>query len=258
MSEIAFSLILSIPGDEPTRHILFEDTVTFGRSSENEIQILVPEVSVKHGRLEREGGSYRLFDNGSTNGTRVNGRSVGPEGVLLKPMDRFVVGTLVPAYFVPTAVLESTPLEDLVASLEKETAPAAPATAPIAIASPSRPSGTATLPVRGPSVSPTPLRQPGAPAPQAPNGAPEPLKPAASAVPGPQPARPAAPVPAAPKPAAARPVSPLGPGTPFGPGAPFGPSGPQPIPLKRPAPASPAAPAAPAAPSVPLPKNPGA
>ncbi len=94
MSENAFSLIVCLPGEEPARHDLAGDSVTFGRSPENQIQMLVAEVSVRHGRLDREGDGYRVVDPGSTNGTRLNGAPVGPDGVPLKPMDRLVIGTV--------------------------------------------------------------------------------------------------------------------------------------------------------------------
>lgn len=228
MSENAHSLIVCIPGEAPVRHDLGADTVTFGRSPENDIQILVAEVSVTHGKLVREGDSYRIVDSGSTNGTQANGAKVGPEGAVLNPMARIVVGTVVPAFFVPVAALAATPLEELVASLESAAAPATPKTAPVAVAAPASPApvraavpvavaatpatpGGATVKldqVRGPvPVKPVaqPPRAPGAPpaAPAPPGAAPQPLRPPgvapAAAKPGaPQPLRPPGAAPTAP------------------------------------------------------------
>lgn len=243
MSENTFSLIVCIPGEAPVRHDLGGDTVTFGRSPENDIQILVAEVSVKHGRLVREGDTYRIVDPGSTNGTQVNGARIGADGVALKAMDRIVVGTVVPAFFAPVAVLATTPLEELVASLESAATPATPKTAPIsvaavapagavraavpvAVATPATPGGATVKldQVRGPAAPPKPAALP----PRAPGAAP--VAPAAAPAPGQQPLRPPGVAPAAP-----------------GGVKPGAPSAPQP--LRPPG-------TAPAAPSVPLPKSP--
>lgn len=240
MSSQAFSLIVCLPDEAPARHDLTDAPVTIGRSPENGLQILVAEVSVKHGSIGRAGDSFVIADSGSTNGTTVNGSPVGAEGVALSPMDKIVFGTLVPAYFVPSVVLDSTPMEELIASIEaapKAAAPAAaPKTAPVAVRAavplPGGPAaGASTVKldqVRGPAPAPGGVRPaavplaprqplPGAPAggPPKPPGAPAPLRPA-----GVQPAK----LPAAP-PAGA----------------------PAPIPLKRPAPG---------APTIPLPKLP--
>jgi hypothetical protein len=168
MSENAFSLIVCLPGEEPSRHDLAGDSVTFGRSPENNIQMLVAEVSVRHGRLDRDGDGYRIIDPGSTNGTRLNGAPVGPDGAALKPMDRLVIGTVVNAFFVPAAILASTSPAELVASLEASKAPATPKTAAVAV-----------------SATPAAPAAPGAPA--------APVRPAAPAAPG-APARAAIPV----------------------------------------------------------------
>jgi hypothetical protein len=165
MSENAFSLIVCLPGEEPARHDLAGDSVTFGRSPENQIQMLVAEVSVRHGRLDRDGDVYRIVDPGSTNGTRLNGAPVGPEGVPLKPMDRLVIGTVVNAYFVPAAILASTSPADLVASLEASKAPATPKTAPVAVsAAPATPAAPAAPGAPAAPVRPGVPAAPGAPA----------------------------------------------------------------------------------------------
>ncbi len=278
MSENAFSLILSVPGHEPTRHDLTGEEITFGRSPENTIQILVAEVSVKHGRFLREGGGYRIVDSGSTNGTKANGAAVDTDGTVLSPMDRILLGTVVPAYFVPAAVLATTTPADLFNSLEERATAANPKTAPVAVALPARAAipvaltpaataGGATVKldqIQTPGVAPVPVRQPlpGAPTavpakpapgvpPQAPGAVP--LKAPAAA-----PVRPAVAAPAAPggiKPPVAAPAAPGGikppVAAPTAPGAPAAPSG-LPVPLKKPAPTG-----VPAAPSIPLPKKPG-
>ena len=255
MSSQAFSLIICLPDEAPARHDLTDAAVTIGRSPENGIQILVAEVSVRHGSIGRAGDSFVLADSGSTNGTTVNGSPVGPEGVALTPMDKIVFGTLALGYFVPSAVLDSTPMEELIASIEASPKTAAavaqPKTAPVAVRAavplPGAPAaGAATVKldqVRGP-VAPGGVRPaavplaPRQPIPGAPAGGP-PKPPVAPGVPGAPPA-PRAPgvVPAAPRPAGVQPAK-----LPTAPPA----GAPAPIPLKR---------AAPGAATIPLPKLP--
>lgn len=250
MSSQAFSLIICLPDEAPARHDLTDAAVTIGRSPENGLQILVAEVSVRHGSIGRAGDSFVLADSGSTNGTTVNGSPVFPEGVALSPMDKIVFGTLVSAYFVPSVVLDSTPVEELIASIEaapKATvAVAQPKTAPVAVraaaALPGPPAaGAATVKldqVRGPSPGGVrPAAVPLAPRQPIPGGPPKP--PGAPGVPSAPPA-PRAPgvAPAAPRPAGVQPAK-----LPTAPPA----GAPAPIPLKRPAPG---------APTIPLPKLP--
>jgi hypothetical protein len=283
MSENSFSLIVALPGEEPIAHELEGDAITFGRSPENQIQVLVAEVSVRHGQLVREGDGYRIVDPGSTNGTHVNGQPIGPEGVVLNPMDRLLLGTLVPAYFVPSSMLVANAPAKLIATIEASAAPARVKTAPVSIASPAAaapgvraavplgapapvvPGGPATvkldqLRAPGPGVRPAPVptapRLPAAPAAVAPAAAPAPLRP-----PGVAPVTPVAPVapvapanaPAAPgAPTPVRPAAPLAAAIPVKPAAgviPVNPvSGASTVPIKR---------VAPSAPTIPLPKKPG-
>ncbi len=256
MSSQAFSLIVCLPDEAPARHDLTDTEVTIGRSPENGLQVLVAEVSVRHGSIGRSGDSFVLADSGSTNGTAVNGVPVGPEGVVLSPMDKIIFGTLARAYFVPSVVLDSTPIEELIASIEAAPkavqAVAQPKTAPVAIAvraavplrgAPAAGAATVKLdqvrsPAPGgvrPAAVPIAPRQP---LPGAPAGGP-PKPPGAPAAPTPlsPPGAPAAS--AAPRPAGVQPAK--------LPTAPPAGGPPAPIPLKRPAPG---------APTIPLPKLP--
>lgn len=256
MSSQEFSLIVQVPDQEPTRHDLTGDSITIGRGPDNGIQVLVSEVSVKHGEFKAEGGGYRLVDVGSTNGTAVNGSQINSDGVELTPMDKVVLGKTINAYYVPKAVLESTPIAELIQSIDSASPAAAekPATEPVAV--------KAATPG---AAQPGPAQ----PKPAAP-GAPTPVKPAVAlpaqaaaegattvrldqVKPGGGPVAPK--LPTAPKPggAPAAPAAPAAPGG--GPPAPGGgPAAPKPvapIPLKRPG-----AGGAPS-PSIPLPKKPG-
>lgn len=259
MSDNAYSFIVCLPGEKPVRHDLGADAISFGRSPDNDIQILVAELSKKHGQLVKDNDSYRVIDSGSTNGTQVNGQAVGSEGVVLSPKARLVLGTIVPAYFVPASELEGRSLEEVVSSLESAAPPATPKTAPVAVAAaggapapvraaipvaaPATPAGATVKldQVRGPAPVPVkpvavPPQAPGAApvAPVAPGTTPQPLRPPGAA-PG------VAPVPV--KPVAAPPAAAP---------APVKPGVPQPL---RPPGVAPA-PVAPSAPTIPLPKTP--
>ncbi|HQZ27646.1 MAG: FHA domain-containing protein [Verrucomicrobiales bacterium] len=242
MSQNAFSLIVCLPGEAPVRHDLTDATASLGRSPENSIQMLVAEVSVKHGSLVPTANSFHLVDGGSTNGTKVNGVVVGAEGIELTPMAKILFGTVVHAYFVPTAILDSTPMDELIASLNAAAPGAQPKTAPIAIAQ------AVPLPVGTPAagaatVKLDQVRTPG-PGPVAPAKLPAPGGPLRA--PGAPPAALPPRAPGAPPAAAPRAPGPPQPGK--LPIAPPAGGAPTPVPLKKPVPGAP--------PSIPLPKLP--
>ena len=65
---------------------------TLGRSRECEIVVEDPNVSRQHAELRPRGGAWVISDLGSTNGTRVNGRTIhSPE--VVRPGDEIEVGS---------------------------------------------------------------------------------------------------------------------------------------------------------------------
>jgi pSer/pThr/pTyr-binding forkhead associated (FHA) protein len=70
---------------------LTEDEITIGRSEENDIPILVPEVSRRHAVLTKQKDGYLLRDLGSTNGTFVDRKRLGGK-YLLKSGDTIMLG----------------------------------------------------------------------------------------------------------------------------------------------------------------------
>ena len=65
--------------DETGREISVDDAVvTIGRAGDNDVVIDLTEVSRAHARLEREAGTWRLVDLGSTNGTAIDITSLRP------------------------------------------------------------------------------------------------------------------------------------------------------------------------------------
>jgi len=199
-----FSIIVSMPDQDPSQHKLEGDSVSVGRGPDSGIQILVAEVSVQHGAFEATEEGWKLVDGGSTNGTKVNGAPVG-DGVELSPMDRILFGDTIPAYFVPTAVLEATPVEELIGCIdaEKKDAPAPVAEAAPAAAAPAAPvKPAATAPSSSTSTVKLGQVKPGAPVPVAAQTTP--AKPAPVALGGAAPGAPKLPpkpggAPAAPK-----------------------------------------------------------
>src|SRR6266571_4567422 len=75
----------------PMRPIKLGDAkVTIGRVAENTVVLAHPQVSAHHARLVREGGSYRIFDQNSTNHVYVNAQLV--TNALLKMGDEIHIG----------------------------------------------------------------------------------------------------------------------------------------------------------------------
>lgn len=52
-------------------------------------------VSTRHATIERVDGHWRVTDLGSTNGTFVDGKQVGPRGATVRPNGRLAVGNVV-------------------------------------------------------------------------------------------------------------------------------------------------------------------
>ncbi|MEM1432565.1 MAG: FHA domain-containing protein [Pseudomonadota bacterium] len=65
-----------------------------GRAFDNEVVLLDPEVDPRHLTIEQQDdGSYWARDQGSVNGTRVNGHPLPPEGGPVQSGDRLEIGT---------------------------------------------------------------------------------------------------------------------------------------------------------------------
>jgi hypothetical protein len=61
---------------DETEYLLTDNRLSIGRSDTADVQVLHDSVSRAHALLWREGGSVRLRDLGSANGTAVNGRQI--------------------------------------------------------------------------------------------------------------------------------------------------------------------------------------
>jgi hypothetical protein len=73
--------------------ILRGDAVLVGRSSACQIVVQDEQVSRQHAELRRRGDQWVVRDSGSTHGTFVNNRRLGPgESIALRPGDRLRLG----------------------------------------------------------------------------------------------------------------------------------------------------------------------
>ncbi len=114
-----YHLIVAIPDQEPISYTINANTVTIGRSPENDIQILIREVSTAHCELSGDKNGYEIVDKGSSNGTRVKGQGIRNGRVFLNHHDKVVFGETVPAYFVIAQNDERFSVKDTIAGIEK-------------------------------------------------------------------------------------------------------------------------------------------
>ena len=92
-----------------TRHLIRDDTVRVGRSSENDIVIgEAAMVSGRHLEIRKQGDSYRLVDLNSTNGTFLNGERITE--ALIEPPCVIRLGADGPEL---TFVIDDLPAQDL-------------------------------------------------------------------------------------------------------------------------------------------------
>jgi len=79
---------------------LAEPVVSIGRSAESGLVLRDHGVSRHHARLQRDPRGWLLTDEGSTNGTYVNGQRLPPhEPYLLRPGDRIALGSAILAVY---------------------------------------------------------------------------------------------------------------------------------------------------------------
>lgn len=236
MSSKLFSLIVSIPEQDPAIHELSGDSVSLGRGPDNDIQVLVSEVSVRHAEFKIDGDSVKIADVGSTNGTKVKGEVINEAGVELSEKSKVLLGETIPAYFVSAADLEGSSPDDLIKFIEEAEESPGPKTEPVAPVAAAVPAATPVAPVKPEAVAPGAVAAPAAPAA---SGATTVKLSVVKPDNGPAPAAPAVPTPAV-GPVAPKPIAPAAPGE----AKPVAP-----VPLKRPG-------AEGGPKSVPLPKTP--
>lgn len=91
MMSTRYQLVMRSGPNPGATYALDADQITIGRDPTNTITINDPEISRHHARMNAQGGKIVLEDNGSTNGTAVNGnRIAGPH--VLKPGEMIAFG----------------------------------------------------------------------------------------------------------------------------------------------------------------------
>ncbi|MDQ6859718.1 MAG: FHA domain-containing protein [Verrucomicrobiota bacterium] len=82
-------LVLAPGGADAASHELSGEVITIGRAPENTIHIDDPSVSSRHAELHLVGESFHLQDLDSTNGTRINGKTVTSAALRAGDLIRF-------------------------------------------------------------------------------------------------------------------------------------------------------------------------
>src|SRR6056297_2120398 len=100
MSSPLYNLIVEIPRSPARYYQLSARVVTVGRGDENAIIVDEEAVSGTHCELRRKGEGVEIVDLNSTNGTRINGESLGREPRLLQEGDSILLGLAARARFV--------------------------------------------------------------------------------------------------------------------------------------------------------------
>lgn len=218
----SFHLIVSYPDRDPVAHKIEGESVRLGRSPDNEIQVLIREISTSHCKFQKADQGYEIVDLESTNGTKVNGTKVAAgERTALQDGDEVFLGQTITTYFAvlpegtevdakaivaksgekedagPVVAPLSPPSAKRVGVPAKKALPPGPATPPLQVTpADSSNAGSTTVKLAKtplPPVSP-PGAQPPAPAVPAPGAPVVPAVPAPGAAP-PAPAVPAPPAP---------------------------------------------------------------
>jgi len=82
MMSTRYQLVMRTGPNPGATYSLDVDNITIGRDPSNTIPINDPEISRYHARMIAQGGKIVLEDNGSTNGTSVNGHRIAGPHVL--------------------------------------------------------------------------------------------------------------------------------------------------------------------------------
>ena len=110
-------------GNGPKEYLLEKDT-SIGRAPENDIVLLDEEkvISRYHANIRYESGSYSLSDNGSSNGTYVNGQQLEKNSPrMLQDGDRVSIGDYELVFYAPASVSDEATLHGSLSDLNFET-----------------------------------------------------------------------------------------------------------------------------------------
>jgi len=91
-------LVVLRPGETglaPGAEFTLAGTMVIGRDSRAGIMLADASVSTRHANIERVENGWRVTDLGSTNGTFINGRQLGPRGAVVRGKETLTVGNVV-------------------------------------------------------------------------------------------------------------------------------------------------------------------
>jgi len=94
---MAFELTIAEGKGRGQRFQFDASDITIGRGAENDVVLNDPGVSRNHARIQQAGSGYQLLDNGSANGTELNGAVIG-KPTPLRDGDRIGVGPIIFRY----------------------------------------------------------------------------------------------------------------------------------------------------------------
>jgi hypothetical protein len=78
--------------DEYIQRSVNTRSITIGRSKETDVKIADFAISRSHAEIQRDATNYSIRDNGSRNGTKVNGKTVGASFVPIRDGDVIALG----------------------------------------------------------------------------------------------------------------------------------------------------------------------
>lgn len=99
MTGAAFLEMVGSPGDSPGRWELGARTAV-GRTASGDVTVPLAEVSRHHATIERRTHGFVITDEGSRNGTFINGERLGDDARRLNDADEIVLGGVVTLKFV--------------------------------------------------------------------------------------------------------------------------------------------------------------
>ncbi len=102
-------LVVELPGCPPRHYLLNASIIRLGRVEGNAIVVEEATVSSRHCELRRRGIGYEILDSASTNGTRVNGESIGAEPYELHEGDSILLGLSAKARFLRVREIRDRP-----------------------------------------------------------------------------------------------------------------------------------------------------
>jgi hypothetical protein len=95
---VRWKLVVLRPGEtglQPGTEFALAGQMLVGRDERAGIVLADASVSTRHASIERTDHGWRVLDLGSTNGTFINGRQLGPKGATVRGREKLTFGNVV-------------------------------------------------------------------------------------------------------------------------------------------------------------------